>query len=216
MEIAKYFKGTELDYKLEWFESDVKLSAVLQQDHKLFLDNYKVNIEPDRAARILQRSFRKYVGRIIFSKLKNVLYNYRHENPAILLRRRCIKEAYLFDKISSTTLTLRFDGESFPPTIVYNIRTNSKLKPLHAFKVDVIPIPSLKSPTNKNKNAHQEWKTLYLYRYATKRIFSISKENSKKNKMIFTGRKSQKRKNKHKLLWIRNKYKECSINWWLK
>lgn len=205
MEIDKYFQSINSNYKLEWLENNDKLFSILNQDHDIYLDDLYVrqlNMEIiNRAANIIQRQFRSYVDRLIFKKIKNVLIDYRFENPASFLRKRNLKEACLFDKIGCHYLVFRLSGQVFPPTIVYKIYSNVPLTKVNKFKTDVIPITT--KHTNSKMKSNDKWKVIYKYK---KNPNSKQLKNQKKWKMTQINKEKHTR-NKQKLTWIFSKYK---------
>lgn len=210
MEIDKYLNLINAHYKLDLILKDHdQLFSILNEDHSIYLDDLYVKKFDtdvlDRAARIIQRYLRRYVDNLIYKKIKNVLENYRYENPSRLLKRKCIKEARLFDKINCHYLEFRLNGEMFPPTIVYKIYSNMPIiKGINTFQTDVIPI-TMKRRDNMLKN-NDKWEI--IYRYKRNSNCTRSHKNKWKTTQVTNVNNNQKHtRNKQALTWISSRYK---------
>ncbi|XP_026793880.2 protein MFI [Pangasianodon hypophthalmus] len=78
----------------------------------------------DRAARVIQRTWRKHANIVVFKYFKN-LVNFRNQgDPRLLLKYVNPREADILDAASGVYIRFRLGGTSFPPNIYYKIFTH--------------------------------------------------------------------------------------------
>ncbi|KAK2814853.1 hypothetical protein Q7C36_023119 [Tachysurus vachellii] len=78
----------------------------------------------DRAARVIQRTWRKHANIVVFKYFKN-LVNFRHQgDPHLLLKYINPREADILDAAAGVYIRFRLGGTSFPPNVYYKIFTH--------------------------------------------------------------------------------------------
>lgn len=188
--------------KMEAHNDQDEVFSLLNENHALFLcdsnGNGRINdILHNKFARVIQRNLKKYHNKVVFKRIKGLLYRYAQENPAIVMRRINISEANLFDRISSHFLAFRLAGESFPPVIVYKIFTKPHTINLcYNVKRD-FGVPVKRRRKDSNKQLLNDWKPICSYKHNA--AITIRKHRCFQQKQ---GRSKQK------LTWINNKYGE--------
>ncbi|KAL6462791.1 hypothetical protein MHYP_G00292130 [Metynnis hypsauchen] len=86
----------------------------------------------DRAARVIQRMWRKHVNIAVFKYFKS-LVNFRSQgDPRLLLKYVNPREADMLDAASGVYIRFRLGGTNFPPNIYYKIFTHRAIVDLCA------------------------------------------------------------------------------------
>ncbi|XP_058231785.1 protein MFI [Hemibagrus wyckioides] len=86
----------------------------------------------DRAAKVIQRAWRKHANIVVFKYFKN-LVNFRNQgDPRLLLKYINPREADILDAAAGVYLRFRLGGTSFPPNIYYKIFTHRPIVDLCA------------------------------------------------------------------------------------
>ncbi|CAI9558843.1 unnamed protein product, partial [Staurois parvus] len=82
------------------------------------------NVEQDKAARVVQRAFRRILDMNVFRYLKNLINFKAQGDPKLLLK--CInpREAELIDAAAGVHVRFRLGGTKFPPNIYYKLFTH--------------------------------------------------------------------------------------------
>ncbi|KAM5181322.1 protein MFI isoform 1-T1 [Mantella aurantiaca] len=82
------------------------------------------SVEEDKAARVIQRAFRRTLDMNVFRYLKNLINFKAQGDPKLLLK--CInpKEAELIDAAAGVHVRFRLGGTKFPPNIYYKLFTH--------------------------------------------------------------------------------------------
>ncbi|XP_076869550.1 protein MFI isoform X2 [Brachyhypopomus gauderio] len=78
----------------------------------------------DRAARTIQRTWRKHVDTAVFKYIKSFVSFHWQGDPRLLLKYVNPKEADLLDAASGVFIRFRLGGSTFPPSIYYKIFTH--------------------------------------------------------------------------------------------
>lgn len=87
----------------------------------------------DRAARIIQRAWRRHVDTQVFKYYKEFVCTKCECNPAHFLKSINPKESQLFDPASGLFIRFRLGGETFPPSVYYKVFTTRNIADVGAF-----------------------------------------------------------------------------------
>ncbi|XP_030623424.1 protein MFI [Chanos chanos] len=90
------------------------------------------NVPYDWAARVIQRTWRKHVAKVLFRHLKNIVRFHNQSDPRPLLRHINPREAEILDVATGAYIRFRLGGTSFPPNIYYKIFTRCPIVDLCA------------------------------------------------------------------------------------
>lgn len=174
--------------------------SILNQNHTFYLTNSnetdKILNPIHKSACVIQRNLKKFFDKIVFKRIKCLLYRYSQENPAVVMRRINISEANLFDRISSHFLAFRLAGETFPPVIVYKIFTKPHTINLRCNVKQDFCVPA-KRRKKDSRTSENDWKPVYCYKNRDQ--IPIRKHHQFQLKP---------KRNKHNLSWINSKYRE--------
>lgn len=155
---------------------------ILKHDHSFYLQ--KTEIVEDEAARVIQRTWKRYRDKRIFEVIKTKLVEFLNQDPVKLLRWKDPIEAELFDKKLGYCLVFRMDGSRFPPTIVYKVFISANIK---CSKCD-------KGEKRRKGKSRMEWKVFYTYKY------------TRSSKRVLLKRNVIKKRKRGGIQWIKQMY----------
>lgn len=101
--------------------------------YSLSIHQVRGSIELQRAARCMQRLWRRYKDRVEYLSRVQILRFRNNQDPAVLLRSINPGEAQLFDKATRIVLRFRLGGHEFPPKIYYKVFTQAPLCDVGSF-----------------------------------------------------------------------------------
>uniref|UniRef100_A0A1Y1KCG8 Uncharacterized protein n=1 Tax=Photinus pyralis TaxID=7054 RepID=A0A1Y1KCG8_PHOPY len=174
------------------------LFSILLEDHSLYLNTEKTsrNLDARSAACIIQRTWRKFYAKRIFSHLRAMLYNFSVENPSKLLKRINSVEGKAFERMN-VNVVFRLDGQTFPPVIVYKLFSKQVV-------INVCDDEKMKKSRRRTKGAKRktsDWGVFYVYRARKK-----TKRVAGRNKFVFQFNGEQRRVKKGNIKWIHDVY----------
>ncbi|XP_067291304.1 protein MFI [Pseudorasbora parva] len=100
-----------------------------------------------RAARIIQRTWRKHVDTAVFKYLKKLVSFHNQGDPRLLLRFITPAEANILDAASGALIRFRLGGPTYPPNIYFKIYTRAPIVDMCAcspkdYTQQKTPVPS--------------------------------------------------------------------------
>ncbi|KAK2858590.1 hypothetical protein Q5P01_003210 [Channa striata] len=98
------------------------------------------------SARIIQKSWRRYVCREVFKYFKELITQCKEQDPQSILKSVNPREAKLLDAAAGTFIRFRLGGVTFPPNIYYKIFTRRPIADVCAISPKDYTQPSLRKP----------------------------------------------------------------------
>ncbi|XP_073518526.1 protein MFI isoform X3 [Phyllobates terribilis] len=187
-------------------------------------------MEEDRAARVIQKSFRRILDVNVFKYIKNLLSFKAQGDPRLLLK--CInpREAGLIDAAAGVHVRFRLGGTRFPPNIYYKLFTHRPIVDMCANSPKDYTKQSVKQLLPGQIHNHgvilqQDHSGWYArvenngWRLLTFRLFNgLDDVTLADNRIPFTHSKLQRKQEvlekqkKRKIEWMRKMYYEGSLH----
>ncbi|XP_043928558.1 protein MFI [Protopterus annectens] len=119
-------------------------------------DEQSLEKEQEKAARIIQRAWRKYIDVRVFNYYKQLINFRRNGDPQFLLKCVNPREAALLDSAAGVHIRFRLGGAKFPPNIYYKIYTHRPIVDLCASSPKDYTKPEVKQPLPRQIHHHGE------------------------------------------------------------
>ncbi|XP_056417637.1 protein MFI isoform X2 [Hyla sarda] len=189
-------------------------------------------IEQDRAARVIQKAFRRILDMNVFKYYKNLISFKGQGDPRLLLKSINPREAGLIDVAAGVHIRFRLGGIKFPPNIYYKLFTHRPIVDMCANSPKDYTKPSIKQPLprqihNRGVIPEEERSGWYSrvenngWRLLTLRLSSgldeVTAADNKK-RLPFNHSKLQrkqdvlKKQKQRKIEWMRKMYYEGSLH----
>ncbi|XP_040911369.1 protein MFI [Toxotes jaculatrix] len=105
-----------------------------------------------KAARIIQKTWRRYVHREVFRYFKELIGHCTQQDPQAILKAVNPREAELLDAAAGLFIRFRLGGITFPPSIYYKIFTHRPIADVCANSPKDYTQPGLKKPVAQQTN----------------------------------------------------------------
>ncbi|XP_047373169.1 protein MFI isoform X1 [Sciurus carolinensis] len=115
------------------------------------------NIRKERAAKIIQRAWKKFLNVAVFQHFKSLINLRRQGEPRQIVKYINPKEAELLDAAAGIQIRFRLGGIKFPPDIYYKIFTHRHIEDLCANSPrDYTKLPAKHISHNKSDHPEEE------------------------------------------------------------